>query len=183
MPARHPKELWVQVQMVRRPSGDQTAVEAWGLDVTLVDRLGLELPLDDDVGLGEPLLDVAQLVLNVAGDVALDPGVLAPGEAGHPEVGGHLVVEDGSVVIQSVVQGQHRGQHFVVHFDELGRLVRHVGVDGGHRRDGVALVEDLFPGHDVLGHHSGIGHKLGEVYGAGIDQGEVQRRGNRGHPG
>ena len=117
-----------------------------GFDVSLVDRLGLELTLDYHVGLGKALLDVAQLVLDVAGDVALDPGVLAPGEAGHPEMGSHVVVEDGGVVVQGVVQGQHGGQHFVVHFDELGRLVGDVGVDGGYRGDGVALVEEPFPG-------------------------------------
>ena len=57
------------------------------LDVALVDSRRTELPLQYDVGFPETLLDVAQPVLYMTGDVAVDPGILATGHPIHPEVG------------------------------------------------------------------------------------------------
>ena len=53
-----------------------------GFNVTLVHGLGLVLVLKDYVGFPETLFHVAQPVLQVAGDVALDPGVLTGGRPG-----------------------------------------------------------------------------------------------------
>ena len=63
-----------------------------GLDVALVHGLGLELALDDDVGLGEALLDIADRVLDVSGNITLHAGIVAASEPFHAEVGGHVVV-------------------------------------------------------------------------------------------
>ena len=42
------------------------------LDIALVHGLGVKFPFDDDVCLGKALLNVANLVLDMSGDVALD---------------------------------------------------------------------------------------------------------------
>ena len=59
---------WLLLQIVALPSGDADEAGV-RLDVALVHRLGPEAALDDDLGLGEAGLDVAQLVLELAGDV------------------------------------------------------------------------------------------------------------------
>ena len=88
-----------------------------GLDVALVHGLGFVLPFDDDVGLGEPDFHVAQLVLEMAGDVAALAGVVTRPEPLDPETGSHVVVKQRRVLFQRVVQVQHHRQHFVVHLD------------------------------------------------------------------
>ena len=134
-----------------------------GLDVALVDGLGLEFPLDDHVGLGEPLFHIAQPVLDVAGDIALYPGVLASAEPFHAEHGGQIVMQDRRVLFDRVVQRQYRWQDLVVHFDKVQSLLGDVRAGRGDGGDGVALVEGLVVGHDVLCHEAGRTLSFGEV--------------------
>ena len=79
-----------------------------GLNVSLMNRLGLELPLHDYVRLLEALFYVSQLVLDMPGHVALLSGVLAPLAPLQPEPGGHLLVEQGSVGLEGIVDGEYR---------------------------------------------------------------------------
>ena len=144
-----------------------------GLDVALVNGLGLELPLDDYVRLGKSLLHVAQPVLYVPRYVSLHAGVLAPAEPLHPEHGGQVVVQDGGVLLERVVEGQHRRQDFVVHFDQVQCQLGDVGADRGHGRHRVALVQGFVVGHDVLRHEPRRALGFGEVYDLVFDDREV----------
>ena len=115
-----------------------------GLDVALVHGRRVELPLHYDVRFGEPLLHVSHLEAEMAGDVARHFRLLAE------LVGEQVVVEQGGVRLHGVVQGHNRGQFFVIHLYQGGRLIGGVQVKGGHRSHGVALVEDLVCGQDVV---------------------------------
>ena len=95
---------------VGRPRGGGNV----GLDITLVNGLGFELALDHNVGFTEPLLNVADLVLDVAGHVALDAGIVAAGKTLLPEVGGHVVVDQRGVFGHRLAPGEHRGQNLVI---------------------------------------------------------------------
>ena len=149
-----------------------------GLDVALVHGLRVEFPFDDDVGFGETLLDVADLVLDVSGDVALDAGVVAASEALHAEIGGHVVVEQGRAFGHGVAPGEHGGQDLVVHLHQLHGLQRDVGVGGADGGDSVADIQDLVLGQQVFGDHAGITLDFGEVDHPVLDDGEIGGRGN-----
>src|SRR5262249_2635614 len=73
---------------IRRP-GRRADV---GFDVAMMDRLRGELPFDDDLRLPESHLHVPELVLDMAGDIALDARVLPPGKAFDPETRRHLLM-------------------------------------------------------------------------------------------
>src|SRR5262249_34357719 len=63
-----------------------------GFDVAMMDRLCGDLPFDDDISLAESRLHVPQLVLDMAGNVALDTRVIPTGEPFNPEPCGHLLM-------------------------------------------------------------------------------------------
>ncbi len=114
------------------------------LDVALVHRGGVVLVLHDHVGLGKSLLHVAHL----EGEARSDVGGLA---GGLPHAAGEQVlVQQRGVVLHGIHHVHHRGQVLVLHPDELDGLLGHVGVDSGHRRHGMALVEHLVAGQDVV---------------------------------
>ena len=144
-----------------------------GLDVTLVHRASVILALQDYVRLAEPPLHVAQLVLDVAGDVAPRAGVLAAGEAFLLEVGGQGLVNNRRVGPHGVFEGQHRLQHFVVDVDQGQRLLGDVRAGGGHGGDGVSLVQRLLVGHHVLGHQPHVALRFRQVDDLVLDDGKV----------
>src|SRR5262249_55565106 len=63
-----------------------------GFDVAMMDRLRGELPFDDDIRLPESRLHVPKLVLDMAGDIALDARVVTPGKAFDPQARRHLLM-------------------------------------------------------------------------------------------
>ena len=63
-----------------------------GFDVAMMDRLRGELPFDDDIRLAESCLHVPQLVLDMAGNIALDACVVPTGKPFDPEPRGHLLM-------------------------------------------------------------------------------------------
>ena len=139
-----------------------------GFDVALVHRNGLGFLLDDDVGLLEAFLHVAEAELELVGDVAARAVfalVQQPagaqrrvGQAGQP------LVDGGGAGLHGVVGVENGGENFVVHLDERQRLLGHVGVDGGHGGDGVALVQRLAPGQHVHAQEAQVlDGALGEV--------------------
>ena len=153
-----------------------------GLDVALVNGLRLEFPLDDYVRLGEPLFNnVAQPVLDVPRYVSLHAGVLAPAEPLHPEHGGQVVVEYGSILFERIMERQHRRQDLVVHFDQVQRLLGDVGAGSGDGRHRVALVQGLVVGHDVLRHEPRGALGFGEVDDLVFDDREVPGGRHRDH--
>ncbi len=106
------------------------------------------LALHDEVGLLEALLDVAQLAVDVAGEVAR--GVLDARRVG-------LVVDHRRAPVHRVLHVEHGRQHLVLHLDAPQRLLGdgpRVGRDGGHA---VADVPDL--GVEQVGV---VGRRLGK---------------------
>ena len=144
-----------------------------GLDVALVNGPSVVFALKHHVGLAESLFHVAQLVLDVAGDVALLSGVIPSAEALQLEVGGQILVDDGSTGAHGFLEGQQGIQHFVVDVDEGQGLFGDMGAgrgDGGNR---VALVESLLVGHHMLGHQPYVALSLCQVDDLVLDYGEV----------
>ena len=134
------------------------------------------LPLQHHFGLAEALFHVAQLVLDVAGDIAPCPGVLAASEPLLLEVGGQGFVDHGRVGPHSVLEGQHRLQHLVVYVNEGQGLLGDVGAGGGDGGHGVALVEGLMVGHDVLGHQPHVALGFSQVNDLVLNNREVLGR-------
>jgi hypothetical protein len=144
-------------------------------DITLVDGLSFELTLNDNVGLSESFFNVSQLMLDVSGYVTLYTGVFAAGGAFYPEHGGQIFVEDGGIILEGVVQGQDRGEDFVVNLYEGYRLPGYVGVDRRDRCQSVSLVQHFVMGHYVLGHLPNGALRFGEIDDLVLDDGEVFR--------
>ena len=111
-----------------------------GLDVTLVHGGGVELALDNDVGLREAPCNIPQLLLAVAGDVAVLARVLAQGS------GGEVLVQERSVLLHGLADVDDGAQGFVLHLDQVQRLLGDVRTGCGHGSHGVALVEHLAGG-------------------------------------
>jgi hypothetical protein len=109
------------------------------LNVALMNGLGVELPFHNDLGFFKALHHIAQLVLNVAGDVALIASVVSPAEPLHPEPGRHILVEEGRILFHGILESKNGGQHLVVHLDELEGLFGDVRTGSGHRCHGVTL--------------------------------------------
>ena len=84
-----------------------------------MDRLSGEFPLDDHIGFLEPFFNVSQFVLDVAGDVALGPGVIALGETFQFEISGQVVVEQRRVFFHSFFKAKDWFQDLVIDFDRL----------------------------------------------------------------
>ena len=152
-----------------------------GLDVSLVDGFGLEFPLDDGVRLAESLLEIASFELDKAGDVALHAGVLAANEALRNLPGGQVVVEQRSVGFHGVDRGQHNRERLVVDLDQLKRLFGDVRAGGGHGGDGMALVEHLVAGEQILAPHAVIALRLAEVDGVALEDREIAADDDRFH--
>ena len=128
-----------------------------------MDGAGGELALDNHVGLGEALVEVAALELEVAGDVAVNAGVIAAGEALGDGAGGHGLVEEGSVVAHGFDGIENDGEGLVLNLDQIKGFLGHVGVEGGDGGHGVALVERLLLGEAVLGEEAGVPHRFAVV--------------------
>ena len=122
------------------------------LDVPLMDSLREELTLHDHIGLPEALLNIAELVLDVGGDIAANPGVVPPVEAREPEEGRHVLVDDGRVVRHGLGQRQDRREHLVVHVNQGQGVLGYMGTACGDRRYRMPLVQGRPVRHDVLGH-------------------------------
>ena len=144
-----------------------------GLDITLVHRAGVVFPLQDDIRLPEALLHIAQLVLDVAGDVAPRAGVLAAGKSFLFEVGGECLVDDRRIGPHGMLERQHGLEHFVVDVDEGQGLLGYVRAGGGDGGDGVPLVESLLVRHHVFGHQSDVALRLRKVDDLVLDDGKV----------
>ena len=113
------------------------------LDVALVHRLGLEAALDDDVGRSEPGLDVAQCVLELAGDVR---------RRGRTRLGAdvaHVLVQNGRARPHGLVNVDHPRQDLVVDLDQLEGLGGDPARCCGDRCHGMARVECLVARHDI----------------------------------
>ena len=115
-----------------------------GLYVALVDRPGAELALNDDVRLLKAFVDVSQLELVMGGYVG------APRRLAAESGGGDVVVEDGRVCRHGRLHVGHGGHNVVAHLYERQGLLGHVGAGGGDGGDGVALVQHLVRGEDVV---------------------------------
>ena len=87
--SRTMKWPWLLLQMVALAvlgDADEAGVR---LDIALMHGLGLEAALDDDLGRGEAGFDVAQLVLELAGDVGCRRRTRLGADAAH------VLVQDG----------------------------------------------------------------------------------------
>ena len=91
----------------------------------------------------KPGLDVAQLVLELAGDVGCRrrPG-LSPTLA-------HVLMQDGRARLDGLVDVDDPGQDLVVDLDQLDGLGGDLGRGGGNGRHGVAGIERPVARHDV----------------------------------
>ena len=101
-----------------------------GLDVALVHRPGTELALDDDIRIRESLFDVAEPVLYVARRIR--PGTTLVAEAFRR---GDMLVEDGRVWLQRVLDVGDRWEHVVADVDQTQGLLGGVGAGCGHSGD------------------------------------------------
>ena len=130
------------------------------LDVALVVHRRVELALEDDVRLGEAGVEVALCELDalrdVGGAVAVLLGALGAEEA-EDLLGRDALVDDRRVFRHRVLHVHHRLEHLVLDLDEVEGVLGDVGVvrgDGGH---GVAAVERLVGGEDVVEHPARAG--------------------------
>ena len=159
------------------------------LYVALVHGLGLELSFDHNIGLFKAGFDVSQPELEAVGHVCLFRSV-APGagsERGAVQ-GQEALVQDRRIVSHCVLDAQDVGQDFVVHVDQVQRLLRRSGIGCGHGCYHVALVEGLLTGDDVAAVEAVVDHRsfglVGELggdlrhIGGGhdrLDPGQVER--------
>ena len=136
-------------------------------------RLRGVLALEHGVGFGEARVEVAVLELDVKRDIARLAGVAVLGKEGRDRPCREPLVEERSVVLQRLVEGQDGGQQFVIDLDVGQGLLGLVGAVGGDGGDGVAGGEGLLSGHDVLGEHPRAAANLGVVNGLVFQDGEV----------
>ena len=78
-------------------------------------------------------------------------------------------MQDGRAVDHRLAHVQHRRQDLVLDLDQVERVLGDVGVDGGDGGDGVADVEHLVGGQEVLLGSAQVGQAL-------ADHGQVSRR-------
>ena len=139
-----------------------------GLDIALVHGLGLERALDDQVGGGEALVDVAERDLDAGGDVRRLVGRVVHA------AGAQMVVQDRRVRRHRRDDVRHVRQHLVVHRDQLEGALGDRGAGRGDRGDGVAVIEHLVVGDDVVGEVAEVDRHL-----AGRDGPRTASRRNR----
>ena len=159
------------------------------LDVALMYCLGLELSLDHDVGLRETGFDVSQTELESVGHVRPLCTVAPAARSARGAVQGQeTLVQDRRIVSHGVLDAQDVGQDFVVHVDQVQRLLRGPGIGGGHGGDHVTLVEGLLTGDDIAAVEAVVDHRslglVGELSGDlrhvgrghhRLDSGQVER--------
>ena len=108
-----------------------------------------EFLLDDHIGFLETFLDVALGELDMGGNIALLVGTLA--KVG----GGQVFMQKRGVIDHGLANVHHRRQDFVFHFDQVKSSFGNVLVHRRHGCDGVALVESLAAGQQVVAGHLG----------------------------
>ena len=86
------------------------------------------------------------------------------------------------VILERIVEGQDRGQDFVVDLDVRQGILCLMGAVGGDGGNGVARVEGLLSRHDVLGQHPRTAAYLGEVDGLVFEDGKVGGGDHRADP-
>ena len=143
----------------------------------------MKLALQHHIGGAEALFGVAQLVLDMAGDVAPGAGILAAGEPFALEMRTQGFVDHRGVRPHSVIQRQHRLQDFVVHINQRQRLLRDMGAGSGNRGDGVALIERFLMRHNVFGHQPDIALGFGQVNDLILDDRKILSGQHRQHAG
>ncbi len=144
---------------------------AVGFDVALMDGDGSGFLFDDDIGILETLVEVAQLELEVIGNVGAVLGVVVVQDAaGADGGGGHTsqpLVNQGGVGLHGGFGVHYREQDFVVHLDEFQGFLGGVGAGGGYGGDGVAFVEGFAVSEDVVAEELVVDHRaLGQFGGA-----------------
>ena len=147
------------------------------LDVALVHRRRVELALDHDFRRGQSFLEVAELELEVLGDVRR----LARGFT--QRFGDQVVVHKRRIVAHGFTHVDHDRQWLVIHLDEVERFLGNLRAGRGHRGHGMPLVKHLVPGERVVAQmldHDGALTQLGH---AGAGFGHVLPRDDRFHPG
>ena len=92
-------------------------------------------------------------------------------------------MKDWRVLFHCVVQGYRVGENLVVNLNELQGQLGNVGVDRGDGSHGMALVEGLLMGHDVLGHHPEVTLGFGQVHNLVFQYGKVRPGDHREHAG
>ena len=147
-------------------------------DVSLVDGGGVDLVLRHRVGLGKTFGDVPELVLVVRRDVALPAGVLAE------LLRGQVLVQEHGILLHRLEDLGVRRQHLVVDVDQAEGFLGDVLVDRRHPGDGMAAVEHLVGGQDVVAHVFQLGRPLAEVDDfVPFGRGQVTQSGDHGaHP-
>ena len=119
-------------------------------NIALVNPGGGELTLNDEIGFLEPGFNITKLELGPSSHVALLPGVRTRIESKGHDPGGLIRMDQRRIRLHSFTSVQHRSQHLIVHFNERKGLLRDVLGIGGYGSNGVALVESLVPGHDIV---------------------------------
>ena len=155
---------------VRRPRRRR----AVRLDIALMHRLGAEVPLDDHVRFGERLLTVAPLEQQPRCDVTALAGVRAPREPRRQRVRRHILVEERRAGRHRLVHRHERVEDFILHVDQVERLLRDMRAHRHHRDHRVALVQDLLAGQVVLRHDPRVHQHLRQVDRRIADDGVVR---------
>ncbi len=143
-----------------------------GLDVALVDHLGSEFALNDEVGLTEGQVEVAAGEPVVGSDVRGLLGHLT----GHQRLGVALLAQEWSIVAHRVAHIEDGSEGLVPHLDLRERFFGDVGIDGGNGCDGVAAVEGLLAGQDVVERFLDVDGALTELLHLVLGAREVLRR-------
>ena len=148
---RMPKAPCVQVQMVNRPSGDQTAVDAWGsmypwCTVSVSNSLSTIT-----WAWANPFSTSPSLCWMCPAIFPFTPVSSPLANRSTRKWVVMLWCRGGASAFRGIVQREHRGQHLVVHFYQPCCLFSDMGVDGSHRGHSMALIKSaLSPGHHML---------------------------------
>ena len=128
-----------------------------GFDVALMDHRRAEFPLHNYIGRGKTSGQVAPFVAQQGGQIGGLVTLFAH------RSGAQTGQQNGCARLGRFVGIQHRGQQFILDFDQFERFFGHMDAVGSHRGNGVAVVEHFVLGQNVGAQVHQIGHVLAHL--------------------